>query len=30
MEQYIGDIGIVFATSLIILYILWDDVFSEE
>jgi hypothetical protein len=30
MEQYAGDIGIVVAISLIILYMLWDDVFSDQ
>jgi hypothetical protein len=29
MEQYIGDIGIVFAAALIILYLMWGRLFPH-
>ncbi len=29
MGQYVGDIGIVFAAVLVILYIMWDRLFPE-
>ncbi len=30
MERYIADIGIFFASILVILYMMWDRVFPEE
>ncbi len=29
MEQYAGDLGILFVISLILLYILWDRLFHH-
>lgn len=29
MEQYIGDLGIVFAAALVILYLMWDRLFPR-
>lgn len=30
MEPYIADIGIFFAGTLIVLYMLWDRLFPED
>lgn len=30
MERYIADIGIFFAGTLVVLYMLWDKLFPEE
>jgi len=30
MEHYIADIGIFFAGTLVVLYMLWDRLFPEE
>ncbi|BBB92757.1 hypothetical protein MAMMFC1_03453 [Methylomusa anaerophila] len=30
MEQFIGDLGIVFASILVVLYMIWDRLFPEE
>lgn len=29
MDQYIGDLGVIFASVLVILYVLWDSLFQE-
>lgn len=29
MDQYIGDIGVIFAAILVTLYVLWDRLFPE-
>ena len=29
MDQYIGDLGVLFASALIGIYILWDRLFQE-
>ena len=29
MAQYIGDLGIIFAIALIIMYTMWDDFFPH-
>lgn len=29
MEQYIGDLGIVFAAALVILYLMWGRLFPH-
>lgn len=29
MEKYIGDFGILFASGLILLYMMWDKLFRE-
>ena len=29
MQEYIGDIGIIFSSILIILYMMWDRLFGE-
>lgn len=30
MERYIADIGIFFAGTLVVLYMLWDKLFPED
>lgn len=29
MDQYIGDLGVMFASVLAVLYVLWDSLFQE-
>jgi len=29
MDQYIGDMGVIFAAILVTLYVLWDRLFPE-
>ncbi|CVK17823.1 hypothetical protein SPX_15480 [Sporomusa paucivorans] len=30
MERYIADIGVFFAGTLVVLYMMWDRLFPEE
>lgn len=30
MDTYIGDLGIIFSSLLIVLYIMWDKVFPKD
>lgn len=29
MDQYIGDLGVLFASALVGVYVLWDRLFQE-
>ena len=29
MDQYLGDMGILFAAALVMFYVMWDSLFHE-